>query len=199
MLVRLGFLSHCYAPMLYPTEEEEYDEEEQTPLQGSAEGLSLTTAGPYHPDTAGAGPAAVAVAPGSTTTDAYFAHVVHDMVVSGYASRHPVANILLEVKSFKFAHNRTFAAVVSAAVPALLDLALDPDVVFRQAADDDEEGPRRGTEGAAGASPAVSTAVVLPDKAALANIEAQLEYWDALLRVRGSWGGFGAWVWVVGG
>jgi hypothetical protein len=213
-----------------PKTEEEEDEEEEFLLDDdggygspSQVGFSLSLAGPssYLSTTGddahtggsasamGGGVASSAPASsggGSTTTDAYFAHVVHDMVVSGYASRHPVANILLEVKSFKFAHNRTFAAVVAAAVPALLDLALDPEVVNRQAAADAEGagvgggkggGKGKGVGGGGGGGGAVvggevKAPVVLPDKEALAKVEAQLEYWDALLQV-------GVWVCVGGG
>lgn len=186
-----------------PTEEEE-DEEEEFLLGDDAGygspsqvGFSLSMGGGH--DEGFAPSSATAPAPASlsggghtasATTDAYFAHVVHDMLVSGYASRHAVANLLLEVKSFKFATNRSFAAVVRAAVPALLDLALDPDVVRRQAAAEEAEGGRGGGKKGGGGGGGVEAveevgtgAVVLSDKVALANVEAQLEYWDALLTV----------------
>ncbi len=214
------------------TEEEEDEEEEflldedGSPSQAGGLSLSMHAGSSYYlggeaADSAAPAPAAAAAAPASTSittssssssaaTDALsFAHEVHELVVSGYASRHPVANILLEVKAFKFAQNRSFASVVRAAVPALLDLALDPEVVDRQAAADaaaeGDGNNRRGGGGgsgsgskAAGGGEAAGAAgagagnngpvVVLSDKAALANVEAQLEYWDALLTVRGRGG-----------
>lgn len=134
----------------------------------------------------------------NTTTDDEFTHVVRDMIISGFASRHAVSNLLLEVKSFKFAQNRSFAAVMRAVAPALLDLALDPDVVRRQA--EEAASPPRGGGGVervrvrsrsrsgsmdvtAGAEAGASAAPpVLSEQAAIANIKAQLQHWETLLR-----------------
>jgi translation initiation factor eIF-2B subunit epsilon len=135
------------------------------------------------------------------TTDDEFTHVVRDLIISGFASRHAVSNLLLEVKSFKFAQNRTFAAVMRAVIPALLDLALDPDVVRRQAeeaaspprrVDNVERGRLRSrsrsgsmdaTVGAETGTGGISTApVVLSEQAAITNIKAQLHHWETLLR-----------------
>jgi translation initiation factor eIF-2B subunit epsilon len=137
----------------------------------------------------------------NTTTDNEFTHVVRDMIISGFASRHAVSNLLLEVKSFKFAQNRSFAAVMRAVAPALLDLALDPDVMRRQA--EEAASPPRGgggverarvrsrsrsgsmdvTAGAeAGGGGASAAPPVLSEQAAIANIKAQLQHWETLLR-----------------
>ena len=139
--------------------------------------------------------------PANRTTDDEFTHVVRDLIISGFASRHAVSNLLLEVKSFKFAQNRSFAAVMRAVAPALLDLALDPDVVRRQA-EEAASPPRRvggveqarlrsrsrseskdGTVGAETGTGGVSvTPVVLSEQTAMVNIKAQLHHWETLLR-----------------
>ncbi|GAB5037539.1 bacterial transferase hexapeptide repeat-containing protein [Nannochloropsis oceanica] len=135
------------------------------------------------------------------TTDDEFTHVVRDLIISGYFSRHAVSNLLLEVKSFKFAQNRSFAAVMRAVAPALLDLALDPDGMRRQA-EEAASPPRRiggvegvrlrsrsrsgsvdgnvGAETGAGGVPAAPD--LLSEQAAITNIKAQLNHWESLLR-----------------
>lgn len=54
------------------------------------------------------------------TPEERFQRVVMDMVLSGHTSGHDLDNIFLEIKSFKFAQNRSFTECLEAIVPALL-------------------------------------------------------------------------------
>ncbi len=64
---------------------------------------------------------------GSTTVDSAsapdFHLVVKDLLVKGYADSHPPENLLLEVKSYKFAQNSDFSACAAAAIDATLHVA----------------------------------------------------------------------------
>lgn len=135
----------------------------------------------------------------SEAADAFCASVVHDMLVSGWASRHPVSNSLLEVKSFKFAQNKSFAQMSAAVLPALLDLAFYPEHTIES---------NRLMHASTGPMSPVKTSVLsqvpprVPVKPteALTNLKEQLNHWKTLLRVR-QYGsvchlekGMGAWV-----
>lgn len=54
-----------------------------------------------------------------------FLRVVSEMVVSGDKSAHDLDNIFLEIKSFKFAQDRSFMDCIDAIVPTLLSIVLD--------------------------------------------------------------------------
>lgn len=51
-----------------------------------------------------------------------FARVVREMVISADQAGHDLDNIFLEIKSFKFAQNRTFVECLQAIIPAILSL-----------------------------------------------------------------------------
>jgi len=105
---------------------------------------------------------------------------------------------LLEIKSFKFAQNRSYAAVMRAVVPALLDLALDPNAVCRHA-EKDSSIPRPtletgeqihawGRVSGASTDPSgardpnlVAAQPRLSEQVAISNIAAQLLHWKPLL------------------
>lgn len=132
------------------------------------------------------------------TSDDDFAEVVRDMIISGFASRHAISNLLLEIKSFKFAQNRSYAAVMRAVVPALLDLALDPDAVCRHAEKDSslsrrtlgagEQNHARGRVSGVDTDPSgardsnlVAAQPRLSEQGAISNIATQLQHWKPLL------------------
>jgi translation initiation factor eIF-2B subunit epsilon len=134
----------------------------------------------------------------NATSDDDFAEVVRDMIISGFASRHAISNLLLEIKSFKFAQNRSYAAVMRAVVPALLDLALDPDAVCRHAEKDSslsrptlkvgEQIYARGRVSGVDTDPSgvrdskpVAAQPRLSEQAAISNIATQLQHWKPLL------------------
>ncbi|KAG5182444.1 nucleotide-diphospho-sugar transferase [Tribonema minus] len=52
-----------------------------------------------------------------------FHQVIRDMLVTGSAEGHPIDNLLLEIKGYKFAQNRSFAECIRASTEAVLDLA----------------------------------------------------------------------------
>lgn len=54
---------------------------------------------------------------------ARFMRVVSEMVVSGDKSAHDLDNIFLEIKSFKFAQDRSFVDCIEAIVPTLMSIA----------------------------------------------------------------------------
>ncbi|GMG16501.1 unnamed protein product [Phytophthora fragariaefolia] len=51
-----------------------------------------------------------------------FQQIIRENVCTGDAAGHNVDDLFMEIKSFKFAQNRSFAEVISAIVPGLLDL-----------------------------------------------------------------------------
>lgn len=51
-----------------------------------------------------------------------FHQIIREMVTTGDAAGHGVDDLFLEIKSFKFAQNRSFADVIGAILPGLLDL-----------------------------------------------------------------------------
>jgi hypothetical protein len=134
----------------------------------------------------------------NATSDDDFAEVVRDMIIPGFASRHAISNLLLEIKSFKFAQSRCYAAVMRAVVPALLDLALDPDAVCCHADKDSSvsrttleageqvyawgrvSGVSTEPSGARDSEP-VAAQPMLSDQAAISNIATQLQHWKPLL------------------
>ncbi|CAM9406476.1 unnamed protein product, partial [Hapterophycus canaliculatus] len=52
-----------------------------------------------------------------------FHQVVKDMLLNGHQEGHPLDNLLLEIKSYKFAQNREFKECMRPAVEVVLDLA----------------------------------------------------------------------------
>ncbi len=83
-----------------------------THLQHAAEGFYVG----YHPQD---------VRPGSTAlcSSPDFHLVVKDLLVKGHAENHPPENLLLEVKSYKFAQNNDFSACAAAAIDAVVHVA----------------------------------------------------------------------------
>ena len=53
-----------------------------------------------------------------------FRQVVADYISTGHAEGHAAADVLMEIKGFKFSQNRTFADCLSAAVPEILGLGV---------------------------------------------------------------------------
>lgn len=51
-----------------------------------------------------------------------FAQIIKENVMNGDAAGHAVDDVFMEIKSSKFAHNRTFADVLGAMLPGLLEL-----------------------------------------------------------------------------
>lgn len=54
--------------------------------------------------------------------DVPFQQIIRENVATGEAAGHDVDDLFMEIKSFKFAQNRSFADVIQAIVPGLLDL-----------------------------------------------------------------------------
>ncbi len=94
-----------------------------------AEGLYSS----YHPQEVRLGSTAVCSAPN-------FHLVVKDLLVKGHADSHPPENLLLEVKSYKFAQNSDFSACAAAAI----------DAVFHVAWPDEERGQEMPPSGSMG-------------------------------------------------
>ncbi|RLN89740.1 hypothetical protein BBJ28_00024146, partial [Nothophytophthora sp. Chile5] len=58
----------------------------------------------------------------ATAQEVPFQQIVRENVCTGDAAGHNVDDLFMEIKSFKFAQNRSFAEVIGAIVPGLLDL-----------------------------------------------------------------------------
>uniref|UniRef100_M4B7H9 Translation initiation factor eIF2B subunit epsilon n=1 Tax=Hyaloperonospora arabidopsidis (strain Emoy2) TaxID=559515 RepID=M4B7H9_HYAAE len=58
----------------------------------------------------------------ATVLEVPFQQIVRENVCTGDAAGHNVDDLFMEIKSFKFAQNRSFADVIGAIVPGLLDL-----------------------------------------------------------------------------
>lgn len=58
----------------------------------------------------------------ATSLEVPFQQIIRENVCSGDAAGHNVDDLFMEIKSFKFAHNRSFAEVIGAIIPGLLDL-----------------------------------------------------------------------------
>ncbi|KAL7688966.1 putative W2 domain, nucleotidyl transferase domain, MIF4G-like domain superfamily [Plasmopara halstedii] len=56
------------------------------------------------------------------TLDVPFQQIIRENVCTGEAAGHNVDDLFMEIKSFKFAQNRSFAEVIGAIIPGLLDL-----------------------------------------------------------------------------
>ncbi len=69
-----------------------------------------------------------------------FHHVVKDLLVKGHADSHPPENLLLEVKSYKFAQNRDFSACAAAAIDAVLHVAWPDEEKVNEMAPSDTVG-----------------------------------------------------------
>ena len=54
-----------------------------------------------------------------------FESVLSDMVLSGFAEKHPPDNICMEIKSFKFSQNKTFQQCITGILPSLLQIVCD--------------------------------------------------------------------------
>jgi translation initiation factor eIF-2B subunit epsilon len=52
----------------------------------------------------------------------FYSNVI-DLVVSAHKDGHPAENVLMEIKAYKFAQNKTFSDLVKAVVPALVKVA----------------------------------------------------------------------------
>ncbi|KAJ1424856.1 nucleotide-diphospho-sugar transferase [Ochromonadaceae sp. CCMP2298] len=53
-----------------------------------------------------------------------FAHVVGDMVSTGHCEGHPAASLLMEIKGYKFAQNKSYCDCLRGIVPAVVEIAL---------------------------------------------------------------------------
>ncbi|POM78685.1 Translation initiation factor eIF-2B subunit epsilon [Phytophthora palmivora] len=58
----------------------------------------------------------------ATSLEVPFQQIIRENVCTGDAAGHNVDDLFMEIKSFKFAQNRSFAEVIGAIVPGLLDL-----------------------------------------------------------------------------
>ncbi|EEY56405.1 translation initiation factor eIF-2B subunit epsilon, putative [Phytophthora infestans T30-4] len=58
----------------------------------------------------------------ATALEVPFQQIIRENVYTGDAAGHNVDDLFMEIKSFKFAQNRSFAEVIGAIVPGLLDL-----------------------------------------------------------------------------
>ncbi|KAG6610868.1 translation initiation factor eIF-2B subunit epsilon [Phytophthora cinnamomi] len=58
----------------------------------------------------------------ATAVEVPFQQIIRENVCTGDAAGHNVDDLFMEIKSFKFAQNRSFAEVIGAIVPGLLDL-----------------------------------------------------------------------------
>ncbi|RMX66274.1 hypothetical protein DD238_003090 [Peronospora effusa] len=58
----------------------------------------------------------------ATALEVPFQQIIRENVCTGDAAGHNVDDLFMEIKSFKFAQNRSFAEVIGAIVPGLLDL-----------------------------------------------------------------------------
>ncbi|KAE9341133.1 putative translation initiation factor eIF-2B subunit epsilon [Phytophthora fragariae] len=58
----------------------------------------------------------------ATAVEVPFHQIIRENVCTGDAAGHNVDDLFMEIKSFKFAQNRSFAEVIGAIVPGLLDL-----------------------------------------------------------------------------
>jgi len=60
----------------------------------------------------------------SSSQASSFKQIVFDMVSSGYAEGHPPESILMEIKGYKFAQNKTFADCITGVVPSIISIAV---------------------------------------------------------------------------
>ncbi|GMF15313.1 unnamed protein product [Phytophthora lilii] len=58
----------------------------------------------------------------ATALEVPFQQIIRENVCTGDAAGHNVDDLFMEIKSFKFAQNRSFAEVIGAIIPGLLDL-----------------------------------------------------------------------------
>ncbi|KAK1932361.1 putative translation initiation factor eIF-2B subunit epsilon [Phytophthora citrophthora] len=58
----------------------------------------------------------------ATAIEVPFQQIIRENVCTGDAAGHNVDDLFMEIKSFKFAQNRSFAEVIGAIIPGLLDL-----------------------------------------------------------------------------
>nr|CCA17620.1 translation initiation factor eIF2B subunit epsilon putative [Albugo laibachii Nc14] len=55
------------------------------------------------------------------TKNPSFERILHDLIIAGDRDGHDTDDLFLEIKSCKFAHNRTFVDVIHALIPALME------------------------------------------------------------------------------
>ena len=50
--------------------------------------------------------------------------VISDMVTTGHAEGHPPDNLLMEIKGYKFAQNKSFSDCIRGCIPSVLSIAV---------------------------------------------------------------------------
>jgi len=54
---------------------------------------------------------------------------IYDMVITGYKESNKPENLLMEIKGFKFAHNKEFSDCINAVIPALIELCAEKNAI----------------------------------------------------------------------